>query len=556
MGTKRRRRLPAPCKGHRGRLLGLLIAVGLLQAAGHVATVLLVRYLVDHFLHTGRNAVPAPLLLPAAALGACALLDGWLQLVERVRAEQLGQEYVREVRGALFTHMHRLAPRALRGLSQGGLLLRFLGDMTPLRQWLSLGVARIAVACTVLPIGLGALACLSWQIGAGVAAVFACAAVALAAGGRDLRRTTRDVRRKRARLATNVSERLAAAAVTVVHHQGRREGRRLRRQGGALLRAALARARALGRLRASSRITGGFATLCTLLIGIELVGARAATPGMVVAAMAFTHMLVPRLDDLANVLGYWHGARVARERLQSFLDQPVLGAAGGKGRRRIAGRGEVRFDGVFVDGALAGVDATAAAGGVTAIQGPNGSGKSTLLALAAGVLDPDRGRVLLDGEDLTALRKRDVRRAIGMVAPELPLLRGSLRRNLAYRCPSVEQDEFDRVCALCGVDEIVARLPRGLETRLREGGLGLSLGERQRVALARALMGTPDVLLLDEIDANLDTQALGALERVLAHFPGTVLLATHDARLAQAADVVWRLDDGRLVGITDTVLAP
>src|SRR5262249_31098168 len=102
----------------------------------------------------------------------------------------------------------------------------------------------------------------------------------------------------------------------------------------------------------------------------------------------------------------------------------------------------------------------------------------------------------------------------------------------------------------------VARLPSGLDTRLREGGTGLSLGERQRVALARALMGTPDVLLLDEIDANLDTQALGALERVLAHFPGTVLLATHDARLVQAADVAWRLRDRRLVATTDTVLAP
>jgi ABC-type multidrug transport system fused ATPase/permease subunit len=533
-----------------------LIAVGLLQAFGHVATVLLVRYLVDHGLHEHRYAAAAPLLLPAAALGACALLDGWLELVERVRAEQLGQEYVREVRGALFTHMHRLAPRTLRSLSQGGLLLRFLGDMTPLRQWLSLGVARIAVACTVLPIGLAALAFLSWQIAAGVAAVFACGALGLAAFGRHVRRSTRDVRRKRARLATNVNERLAAAGVAVVHHQGRRERRRLRRQGGALLRAAIARARALGRLRASSRITGGLATLCALLIGIQLVGTHDATPGMVVAAMAFTHLLVPRLDDLASVLGYWHGARVARERLQVFLDQPVLGAAAGNGRRRAAGRGELRFDGVFVEGALAGVDATAAAGGVTAILGPNGSGKSTLLALAAGLLDPDRGRVLLDGEDLTTLRRRDVRRAIGMVAPELPLLRGSLRRNLTYRNPSVQQDEFDRVCALCGVDEIVARLPRGLDTRLREGGAGLSLGERQRVALARALMGTPDVLLLDEIDANLDTQALGALERVLAHFPGTVLLATHDARLAQAADAVWRLDDGRLVGIADTVLAP
>src|SRR5262249_59917186 len=157
------------------------------------------------------------------------------------------------------THRHRLAPRRLRTLSQGGLLLRFMGDMTPLRQWLSLGVARIAVACTVLPVGLAALAFLSWQIAAGVAAVFACGAVALAAGGRYLRRTTRDVRKKRARLATNVSERLAAASVAVVHHQGRREGRRLPRQGPALPRAAVAGARALGRLRPGRRSTGGVA---------------------------------------------------------------------------------------------------------------------------------------------------------------------------------------------------------------------------------------------------------------------------------------------------------
>src|SRR5207247_2866875 len=98
---------------------------------------------------------------------------------------------------------------------------------------------------------------------------------------------------------------------------------------------------------------------------------------------------------------------------------------------------------------------------------------------------------------------------------------------------------------------ILAELPRGLDTRIREGGAGLSIGQRQRLALARALLGSPDVLLLDEIDANLDGQSRAALERVLAHYPGTVLLATHDAALARAADAVWRLEQGRLVQAGD-----
>jgi ABC-type transport system involved in cytochrome bd biosynthesis fused ATPase/permease subunit len=104
------------------------------------------------------------------------------------------------------------------------------------------------------------------------------------------------------------------------------------------------------------------------------------------------------------------------------------------------------------------------------------------------------------------------------------------------------------------VDEILSELPLGLDTRIREQGAGLSLGQRQRIALARALLGTPDVLLLDEVDANLDRISRAALERVLAQYPGTILLATHDPELASAADAVWRLEAGRLLEAGDPAL--
>jgi len=275
---------------------------------------------------------------------------------------------------------------------------------------------------------------------------------------------------------------------------------------------------------------------------------------MVVAALAVEGILVAPLHELARVFEYWQAARISREKIGRFLALPRMHGSAATGRRRPRGKGRLSFRGVSVHQALEDVSAKAAAGRITALVGPNGSGKSTLLALAAGLAEPDGGRVLLDGKDLARLRPRDVRRAVGIAAADLPLLRGTLRKNLCYRARTVNDEELQRVCALCGVDEIIAALPDGLDTRLREDGQGLSLGQRRRIALARALMGTPDVLLLDEIDSNLDAASRSALERVLAVFPGTVLIATHDEELAQRADAVWRLEGGRIREVTTPTL--
>jgi len=195
------------------------------------------------------------------------------------------------------------------------------------------------------------------------------------------------------------------------------------------------------------------------------------------------------------------------------------------------------------------VTTAAEPGAVVALVGPNGAGKSTLLSLAARLIDPDEGRVVLDGQDLAKHSLASVRRAIGMMSPDLPLLRGTIDKNLRYRWPDAPVEEIDRVKALCEIDKVLAELPEGEQTRVTEGGGNLSLGQRQRIALARALLGRPSILLLDEADAHLDHDSRAVLERILAEYRGTVLLVTHSGDRLADVDTIWRMKAGRLVEV-------
>jgi ABC-type multidrug transport system fused ATPase/permease subunit len=190
-------------------------------------------------------------------------------------------------------------------------------------------------------------------------------------------------------------------------------------------------------------------------------------------------------------------------------------------------KGCLEFRDAELDGSVKEFSGTAAAGKVTAIVGPNGAGKSTLLALAARLLDPDSGSVLLDGQDLATASLRSVRRHVALVSPDLPLLRGTVKHNLRYRNPGASEEEYQRVIRECRVDEILQELPKGERTRVSDAGTNLSQGQRTRIALARALLDNPTVLLLDETDANLDPRSAAILDDILERYAGTVLIVTH-----------------------------
>ena len=539
--------IPAILNANRKWLMARLVANGMCQALAMIATAWLIKLIFDGFITHSEPTASGSLAWYAAGLFAAAISIALLRMWERIDAEKLGQDYTHDVRTGLFRHMGRLSPRVLQRRSRGGVALRFIGDLTSLKQWVSLGLARLTVATITTVLTLCMLAVVSGPLALIVGISLAAGAAAAYGLGRWLQSAVREVRRRRARLAANVSEKIGSLAVMQVFGQSQREERRVRRQSLQLKDAMVQRARAVGAFRAATELTAAAASSGALLLGAGLVMAGETTPGTVVAAMSIVGLLVPSLRDLGRVQEYWHGAIVSREKIEDFLAMPVLVSTREESPELIEGDGKLEFSNISVPGSLDNFSAVAEPGQIIAIVGPNGAGKSTLLSLTARLMDPEQGAIYLDDQNIKTIDTASLRRAVGVMTPDLPLLRGSVDRNLRYRVPDAPEQEVARVRTLCGINEILDELPAGAATRITEDGANLSVGQRQRIGLARAILGNPGILLLDEVDANLDPKSATALQRVLASHGGTVLLVTHRLDWVKQADVVWHLQGGSLV---------
>ncbi len=548
--------LPKLLTGKRRLRFAYLVANGVCQAATAVAMAMLVKRGFDTLV-TSRD----PLSLSSAVvfgggLIVCIILTAWLRWRSQVDAEELGQSYIHAVRMTLFRHLARIGAEGTRQMSRGAIMLRFIGDLTALRQWISLGLARLTVSGLAAILAIGALSFVEPVVAMAVAVAVAVSLTLALAIGPKLRLRMRETRRRRGQLAATLSDRLAHIGVVEAFGQEAREAQRLRRLSRRLRRALVGRARVIGLLRALSEASGGFASACALFVGAVQVSVGHATPGAVVAAMVVAGLLAPRLQDLGRVYEYWNGALIARQKQQQLLALQAVGrpVRGRGGRRLKDGPGRLQFKGVHLGHVLKGVNATIETGERVAIVGPNGAGKSTLLRVIAGILDPDEGSVLLDGQNIAKTRWRDLRRAFALVSPDLPLLRGSLRLNLTYGAPKRTDRDLADIVDLLGLSDLVDRLPKGLDSRVSELGEGLSTGERARIALGRALLTRPRVLLLDEADANLDQGAGALLDRALGLGRGTVVFITHDPIRAAEADRVFHLDQGKLEVIDSSAL--
>ena len=186
--------------------------------------------------------------------------------------------------------------------------------------------------------------------------------------------------------------------------------------------------------------------------------------------------------------------------------------------------------------------------GLTAVVGPSGAGKTTLFSLLMRFYDLDGGRIVVGDHDVARFALHDLRRLIGYVEQDAPALEGTLAENLGYAAPAATPAQVDAVLAQTRLDELVDRLPDGLQTLVGTRGVLLSGGERQRVAIARALLRRPAVLLLDEATSQLDARNERALRDVVAEVSRTttVLVVAHRLSTVTTADRIVVLDRGRV----------
>lgn len=189
------------------------------------------------------------------------------------------------------------------------------------------------------------------------------------------------------------------------------------------------------------------------------------------------------------------------------------------------------------------------AGQIVALVGASGSGKSTLADIVIGLLRPDAGTVTVDGTDLTASNLSSWRAQIGYVSQDTVLSHDTLRSNLAWARRDVSEDEMWRALRLAAAEDLVRRLPSGLDTIVGDRGGFLSHGERQRLAIARALLRNPALLVLDEATNSLDTENEARVLEAIDNLHGnlTILIIAHRFSTIKRADVVYVVEGGRIV---------
>ena len=533
-------RLPALIAGDRRAAFYLLLFNGLTQGVLAVLGAWLVMRIFDLL---GTPTATLPLFL--AGLAVIVVSSAWLRRGERIQAEVLGQRYVRVVRHRLYRRLLASNPREFKRRRKGSVLLKFVGDLSALRRWVSLGLARLLVAGVTVSIALSALCWLHWPFAAGVALILAVSSAWTLRHSMSLRAAIEETRRRQSHLASNVTEKINSLATVQAFGQMAHEHRLMRRQSEQMMNASVFKAQKIGSLRAVVDATTGANVLMVLSLAFILPPADL-SPGMLAAVISIIGFLTPPLRDLGRVQEYWLAAQVARNNVIRISRLAKRVRDRRRGEALQVSQGVIELRNVSVRGALRRINAQAAGGSRIAVVGPNGSGKSTLLGLIGRMFDPDEGRIMIDGQNIAKVRLSSLRAQVAYVSADVPLIRGSLRKNLCYGAGRIEATQLQRVLQACELCGLVDRLPGGLDAGVAEDGANLSQGERVRVTLARALLRKPGILVLDEADANLDASARQALDANIKAFAGTVLMVSHRRSALRQCDTVWVLREGRL----------
>jgi subfamily B ATP-binding cassette protein MsbA len=219
-------------------------------------------------------------------------------------------------------------------------------------------------------------------------------------------------------------------------------------------------------------------------------------------------------------------------------------------------RGQIEFDNVSFayepdNPVLKGVSLTVPSGRTVALVGPSGSGKSTLVNLCLRFFDPEKGKVVIDGQDIARVTVASLRDAIALVTQDPVLFDDTIRANIAYGTKPEDEAQVIAAAKAAAAHDFIMALPKGYDTRVGEAGSLLSGGERQRIAIARAVYKDAPILLLDEPTSSLDSEAEAKVQAALESLMRgrTVLMIAHRLSTVKKADLICVLDQGRIVEI-------
>ena len=541
------RRLRRHVDERRGRLT-LLLGCAIVEAFAQSGSWLLVRLAINDGIVPRDDHV---LALASAAYLAVSL-TGWALFGFVVRGmARFGQELVLGLRRELFDHLTSLSLRYFSEQRAGWIIARLTSDVDAISDVLSQGLSTLVTNAVLLPAAVAALFINDWRLGLVALLVLPPALVLTRWFQRVSGAAQLEVRNRIAIVTAHLAESVAGMAVVQSFRREPAFQARFDERNADNREANVVAQRISSVFFPSIEFLGVVATVAVLALGADVL--PTSEIGTLAAAYFLLQLVFQPLQELSDIYSQLQSATAAMVKVSAVLDtetdlreteHPV-----DPGRLH----GELRFEGVhFAYGAkrvLHGIDLVVPQGGCTALVGESGGGKSTIAKLAARFYDPLEGSVRVDGIDLRELDLHAYRRQLGVVLQDPFLFSGTLASNIRFARPDATDDEVRDTAALLGVDRLARRFAKGLDHPVREGGSGLSAGERQLISIARALLADPRILILDEATSNIDRPTELLIERALDQLlrGRTSIIIAHRLSTVRRADEIVVIDHGTIV---------
>jgi ATP-binding cassette subfamily B protein len=539
-------------RAYAGCLVILLISFGV-----ELLGPLLVRSAIDGPLSdatAGRTGDRGLLLWLSLGYLGVAIAGTWLGYAYGLLTAWNGQRVVRDVRRQLFAHLLHLSPRFFDRNPAGKLTTRVTTDVENLNELISTGVLQtlfdllkifgVLIVLFLLDVRLALFTLL-------------CAPVVIALSLLFRHHASSAYRQVRGRLASQ-------NAFTAEAVGGIRATRAFDQQAAVQRRYAQLNGTTADAWRNAVFHFSLFFSLVDLAIRYTQIGMlglgglsildNSMSAGEFVQFWLYFTLLTTPIKQLGEKYNVLQAAFASTERIVQILTEPVFPPSTPRGAISARNRAQVSFEAIdfsYVPGTpvLEDISFTAEPGQTVAIVGPTGAGKTTLVSLVSRLQDPLSGRILLDGTDLRDLDVTSVRRRVGVVTQDVFLFTGTILDNIRLFDTAIGEEKVWHNLELVGAADFVRRLPAGLLAQVEERGSTFSQGERQLLSFARALVAEPDLLVLDEATAAIDSESEERLQRALdrAIAEHTALVVAHRLSTVRDADLILVMDRGRIV---------
>ncbi len=533
------------------RLLGLgALLVGVNRVAGLVLPAS-TKYLIDDVITPGRFERLGGLV---AAVGAATLVQGLTSFALTHTLSMAAQRLIGEMRLRLQGHVGRLPVAWFDARKTGDVATRVMNDAEGLRNLVGTGLIEFAGGLLTAALAFALMLRLSPGLTLVTLLALVCFGGVLWWALGSLRPVFRERGKIYGEVYGRLSESLAGIRVVKGYHAEARE--------------AAVFASGVERLMENVRRTLASASLLSLASSVLLglvggavmwVGAREVQRGGLTLGGLFTYtvllgFLVAPVFQVVAIGTQLTEALAGLERMREVLGERPEDE---DPRRTLAParlEGRVELEGVWFEyepgrPVLRDVSLVAPPGSMTALVGPSGAGKSSLIGLVTAFHAPTRGRLTVDGLDLTQVRLDAYRCHLGVVLQDTFLFDGTIAENVAFARPAAPFEQVLAACRAARVDEFAEGFEKGYDTVVGERGVKLSGGQRQRVAIARAVLADPRVLILDEATSSLDSLSERLIQEALARLmPGrTTFVIAHRLSTIRRADQILVLDEGRVV---------